>query len=130
VIWGAGWRRCEGRGEEGCVEGWGSGEDMASTLRIGGVRSHAVGFEAKSSCSGGKGDSGFQSSVSFRGRSLSNAVAKASKRPGEKHGVGAARAALMQAASLPMRSHETKMRFFFSFAIQFNCFSGFFLTQL
>lgn len=78
---------------------------MASMLRIGATRSHAVGFEARS-CSGLKSESELQSSVSFRGRTLRNAVPKVSGRTS----VAAVRAALMQAAPLPMRSCETRMR--------------------
>ncbi|KAG0573063.1 hypothetical protein KC19_VG145400 [Ceratodon purpureus] len=79
---------------------------MACTLRIEGVRGHAaVGFKGKS---GVRTVSELQSFVSFRGRALSNAVSKVGERAG-KNGVGVARAALMQAAPLPMRSHETKM---------------------
>lgn len=83
--------------------------DMASTLRIAGVRSHGLRSEGKS---GVKSDVGLQSSVSFRGRSLSSGVTKVCEKVG-KRGDGAARAALMQAAPLPMRSHETKMRYCF-----------------
>ena len=83
---------------------------MACALRIGGVRAHALGFEAKSSCSGARGDVESQGWASFPRRRLGNAVTKVCETT-SKHGVGAARSALMQAAPLPMRSHETKRRY-------------------
>ncbi len=78
----------------------------SSTLHM---RCHAVlrGLDNGRNC---RGHSELQSSVSFRGREISFGI-RHGVTTGKHHKVGA-RAALMQAAPIPMRSHETKRRYF------------------
>jgi 4-hydroxy-tetrahydrodipicolinate synthase len=80
---------------------------MAATLRIGCVKSHAAAFEVGSLSGASEWEP--QHSAWFRGVRLGNVVPKTDARAVRQR-VGAARAALMQAPSLPMRSHATKIR--------------------
>jgi len=80
---------------------------MASTLRIAGLQCHAVGLEGRN----WKSELQLRSSVSFRGREIGwNGRNGVTMVTGKRNG-GDARAALMQAAPLPMRSHETRRRY-------------------
>lgn len=85
---------------------WGN---MAATLRIGSESRLAAGFEV-SGLRYSKRELELQSFVSICGSRLNNAVCNGSEKT-LKQRVGAARAALMQAPALPMRSHKMlKMR--------------------
>jgi len=77
----------------------------SSSLRM---QCHAVGaLDGRKICTGGKTQGQqLQSSVAFRGREIGSHCA--AKQLHRKVGDGTIRSALMQAAPLPMRSHETR----------------------
>ncbi|XP_024379371.1 4-hydroxy-tetrahydrodipicolinate synthase, chloroplastic [Physcomitrium patens] len=77
---------------------------MATTLRIGNVRSHSAGFEVNR-LRPSKRELELQSFVSIRGSRLRNVVSNVSEKS-DKQRVGAARAAVMQAPAIPMRSRK------------------------
>lgn len=93
--------------------------DMATTLRIGNVRSHSAGFEVNR-LRPSKRELELQSFVSIRGSRLRNVVSNVSEKS-DKQRVGAARAAVMQAPAIPMRSRKMmKLRYFFMLSENFR----------